>query len=333
MASVSAHRTPPRAASCRRAVPPSGPGLLAPVTLLAVVLAAAALPVRAAEPAVRLVDEVFAVTRSDAAVDVLHLFTLVNEGEGIAERPLLPIAEDAVRLRILRLEGEGLPVLERVGPGEPPRDPADLPPGARRVYQATYRLWQSGWPLVLRRPMPYPSSGATLLTRPGELEVTGLKVAHTGVDQVEGVTLDVYRVAVAEPVDRWQVLIRPAGGGTLPVLAGAQAPNPLDALPGGARWWLLGLAAVVAALLPTVRRRIRSRWPETPPEAGGEDSLAPWVDRLAALDLAFRRGELAEEPYRQAREALLAAFRRVTAHPSAPAAPRAGLPGDSVDRV
>lgn len=333
MASVSAHPVVPRPFSRRKAAPSPRPGFLALVALLAALLAVVPLPVRAAEPGVRLADEVFAVTRSDAAVDVLQLFTLVNEGDGVAERPLLPIAEDAVRLRILPLEGGGPPLVERLGPGEPPRDPADLAPGERRVYQATYRLWQSGWPLVLKRPLPYASGGATLLTRPGELEVTGLKVAHAGVDQVEGVTLDVYRVGAVEPVDRWQVLLRPAGGVALPVLAGAQARDPLDALPGASRWWLPGLAAVVAALLWTVRRRVRPLVPGPPPEAGGEESLAPWVDRLAALDLAFQRGELAEEPYRQEREALLAAFRRETADPSAPAAPRAGLPGDSVDRV
>gem|GEM_PF-5081951 len=45
--------------------------------------------------------------------------------------PALPVLDGAVRLQVLRLEpdGSGLPVVERVGPGEPPEDPEPLAPG------------------------------------------------------------------------------------------------------------------------------------------------------------------------------------------------------------
>ncbi|BAS26100.1 hypothetical protein [Limnochorda pilosa] len=295
-------------------------------------------PVRADESAVRLTGEAFVVTqREAAAVDVFQLFTLANEGAVPVEAPVLPVAEGAVRLRVDRLGEGGQPttLVERLGPGEPPRDPEPLAPGEARSYQAVYRLWAGQWPVPLKRSLPYASHGATVFARPGELEVSGLKVARAGRQESQGVELDVYQVEPGEPADRWQVLVRLAEAVRLPVLAGAQARNPLDAFPGGGRWALgLGVALLGGALLlgrrrllgPVRRGRSRAGTPADP--------LAPWVDRLASLDLSFQRRELPEEAYRLQREALVAAFRRGQASPG-PAGARAPArpsPPPSVDQ-
>ena len=269
--------------------------------------------------------------QGESAIDVFHLFTLVNASDVPAASPLLPVADGAVRLQVLRVgaDGSAVPVVERVEPGEMPRDPASLAPGEARRYQATYRLWQRGAVLPLRRPLPYASDGTVLLTRPGELAVTGLRVAWAGRTTAEDVELDLYQVDATGPVDRWQVLVRPAQVEDLPILGGAQLIDPLAALKGRRAWWLLG----VVALAGVVALRLRRRRPEAPAGAasGGEaDPLAPWVERLAALDLAYSRGELPEERYRRRRQALLDQFRASHLEAGEPAGPV--RPPTAVDR-
>lgn len=273
--------------------------------LLAGLMVRFPVPAGAQEVPVRLADEMMVLLQGESAVQVLHLFTLVNESQVPVALPALPVLDGAVRLQVLRLEpdGSGLPVVERVGPGEPPEDPEPLAPGEARRYQATYRLWQREAVLPLRRPLPYPTDGTLLLTRPGELEVTGVRVARTGSTEADGVELDLYQVEATGPVDRWQVVLRRADGEPLPVLAGAHALNPLASLPWAWVGWLLFGGGLAAALLRVVRRRRARRAPEA-------DPLAPWVRRLAALDLAYQRGELPEETYRRRRQALLTHFRQ-----------------------
>lgn len=275
--------------------------------ILLVVLAGSAV---AQEASLQITDEVMVLVQGESAIDIFHLFTLVNGSGQPVESPFLPVADAAVRLRVLRLgaDGSATPVVERVEPGEAPRDPTPLAPGEARRYQATYRLWQRGTVLPLRRSLPYASDGTVLLTRPGELVVTGVRVAWAGRTTAEGVELDLYQVDPTGPVDRWQVLVRPAQAEELPVLGGAQAVDPLEALEGRRGWWLLG-AGVLAGVVVLALRRGRPKAP-VPARAKDEaDPLAPWVQRLAALDLAYQRGELPEESYRRRRQALLAQFR------------------------
>lgn len=279
-------------------------------TILLAVLAALAGSAVAQESPLQITDEVMVLVQDGSAIDVFHLFTLVNGSDGSVASPLLPVADAAVRLQVLRLgaNGAAVPVVERLEPGETPEDPAPLGPGEARRYQATYRLWQRGTVLPLRRALPYPSDGTVLLTRPGELAVTGVRVARAGRTTAEGVQLDLYQVEATGPVDRWQVIVRPAEVEELPILGGAQAVDPLQPFRAGRGWWFsaAGLLAGAAVLLARGRRR------QAPPQAGereAADPLAPWVQRLAALDLAYQRGQLPEESYRRRRQALLDQYR------------------------
>lgn len=303
------------------------PRLLLLVLLLPVGLAAGALAAPDEAPDVEVVREHLFLTRGPAGAQVLHMVELVNLGPRPAQRVPLPVPAEA--------QWEQLPSPVEAGAGGLV-DPRPLAVGEGRQYALIYSLpWRE--PMVLRRPLLYPTAELWLWAETSGLAVRGVGLVPVGREEIEGLEFAVYHMERLEPHPAWQVVLERPGGGAreLPVLMQVgMRSDPAEVLARHPLPRLILAALAVAGIVAGVRRfqaRSRAARPDgtgaagrggagggRAPQAGtgaaGAHALAPGgreemerlKDQIVQLDVAFHNGELDEDVYRERRAVLKA---------------------------
>lgn len=278
-------------------------------------------------PDVEIVTERMLFTRGPGGPRVLHMVQLVNIGPRVAERVPLAAPLGAVWLDVPEELSAEQDVLI---------DPRPMAAGEARQYVFTYELPWQRLPMVIRRPLLYPTGVLELWAETDTLTLRGVNVRPEAIEEIGGIHFTVYVSADLQPHPQWQVVLETTtgpGARASPLERIGQRSDPLDIVRNHPLPGLLLLAVVLLAVGLFIARRINARTsagagkvtvtPErretaqpSAPSADGRvpasgdgrvsssDEVARLKEAIVQVDVAFQNGDLDEDVYVERRDAL-----------------------------
>jgi hypothetical protein len=244
---------------------------------------------------------VYATTAQAGAIRIaqLHIaFNLTAERLQVAERYTL--SNEGARTYVGTPGGGTLPLTRPARATHFQPDTQPVPPGPRVAHAALiYDLaYTPGQALVLRRPLPYPTTQVILFVPQGALQLSGDGLQAGEPFQTQGVTFDTYQVTGLAAGDAL----------TLHLTAPGAAPEPGDIAPRLIAGLVILGSAVALSYLYWHGHLDRRPVPEAAPRQ--RDLL----QAVADLDDAWARGDVPDATYRvrraQLKQALLARMGR-----------------------
>lgn len=264
-------------------------------------------------PDVEIVTERLLFTRGPNGPRVLHMVQLVNVGPRVAEEIPLSVPQGAVWLDVPEELNTGPNVIT---------DPRPLAAGEARQYVFTYDLPWQRMPMVVRRPLHYPTEVMELWTESDALLLRGVNVRPIAEEEIGGINFTVAVSTDVQPHAQWQVLLETPsapGARATPLERLGQRDDPLHIVRNyplaGLLLFALVLLAVAAPIVQRVNARRALARTDVPSEGAAaeagkvrraEGEVARLKEAIVQVDVAFQNGDMDERTYNERRQALKA---------------------------